>query len=238
MKLLSIESSGMAASAALTDGDEVKAEFTLNNGLTHSQTLMPMIDAMCRLCGPDGDTPDAIAVSEGPGSFTGLRIGSATAKGMGLVWQIPIVPVPTLEGLAYNAWGRPEVICPMTDARRGHVYAALYRSGEDGMQELMPAADRAIEEIAAALNERGEAVYLLGDGAKNYSDRLKTLLEVPYQTAPEHLLWPRAASVARAARKRYEEGRTVSAADHTPNYMKVTQAERTRARQAGEAVHD
>ena len=125
MKLLAIDSSGLVASVAVATEDALLAEYTINYKKTHSQTLLPMLAEIVRMVEADMSEIDAIAVAAGPGSFTGLRIGSATAKGLGLALDKPIVPVPTLEGLAYNLSGTDRLICPMMDARRNQVYTGL-----------------------------------------------------------------------------------------------------------------
>lgn len=121
MKILGIESSGLVASVACQEDGVLIGEFTTNLKKTHSQTLLPMLDELKKMLDLDMDTFDAIAVSGGPGSFTGLRIGSATAKGLGLALDLPIISVPTVEALAYNLWGAASDICPLMDARRKKV---------------------------------------------------------------------------------------------------------------------
>ena len=126
MRILALDSSGLVASVAVVekDGEETStiAEYTVNYKKTHSQTLLPMLDEIAHMTELDLNTVDAIAVAGGPGSFTGLRIGSATAKGLGLALKKPLIHIPTLEGLAYNLWGTDKIVCPIMDARRGQVY--------------------------------------------------------------------------------------------------------------------
>ena len=126
MRILALDSSGLVASVAIVEADEeneqVIAEYTVNYKKTHSQTLLPMLDEVAKMVELDMGTIDAIAVAAGPGSFTGLRIGSATAKGLGLALGKPLVGVPTLHGLAYNLCGTDSIVCPIMDARRGQVY--------------------------------------------------------------------------------------------------------------------
>ena len=126
MKILALDSSGMVASVAVVEEDRLLAEYTVNYKKTHSQTLLPMLNEIGQMTELDLNTVDAIAVAGGPGSFTGLRIGSATAKGLGLALDKPLVHVPTLEGMAYNLFGTDKVICPMMDARRNQVYTGIY----------------------------------------------------------------------------------------------------------------
>lgn len=132
MRILALDSSGLVASVAVVeDGavdDQVIAEYTVNYKKTHSQTLLPMLDEIVKMTELDLHTVDAIAVAGGPGSFTGLRIGSATAKGLGLALEKPLIHIPTLEGLACNLCGIADVVCPIMDARRGQVYASAERA--------------------------------------------------------------------------------------------------------------
>jgi len=126
MKILGIDSSGLVASVAITEDDTLLGEYTLNYKKTHSQTLLPMLDELREMLELDLDSLDAIAVAAGPGSFTGLRIGSATAKGLGLALNKPLIAVPTVDALAFNLWGNKSFICPIMDARRNQTYTGLY----------------------------------------------------------------------------------------------------------------
>ena len=127
MRVLGIESSSLVASVALVTDDILTGEYTANFKKTHSQTLLPMLDELAKLLELDLNTVDAIAVAGGPGSFTGLRIGAATAKGLGLALKKPLIHVPTVDALAYNMWGASGLICPIMDARRRQVYTGLYQ---------------------------------------------------------------------------------------------------------------
>ncbi len=126
MKILAIEASSLVASVAILTDDIITAEYTINHKITHSQTLLPMIDEVCKRTETEVEEFDAIAISSGPGSFTGLRIGSATAKGLGMALNIPLIHVPTLDAMAYNAFGTDMLICPIMDARRSQVYTGIY----------------------------------------------------------------------------------------------------------------
>ncbi|MCR5324911.1 MAG: tRNA (adenosine(37)-N6)-threonylcarbamoyltransferase complex dimerization subunit type 1 TsaB [Lachnospiraceae bacterium] len=137
MLILGIESSSLVASAAVLSEEKLIAEYTVNNAMTHSQTLMPMIDSVMKSAGKEPEELDAIAISRGPGSFTGLRIGSATAKGMGLALNKPLVEVPTLAAMAYNLYGITDrIICPIMDARRSEVYSGAYVFVADGTENV------------------------------------------------------------------------------------------------------
>lgn len=127
MRVLAIDTSSIVASVAIVEEEKLVAEFTINNKKTHSQTLLPMLEQMVKFADVSLESVDAIAISGGPGSFTGLRIGAATAKGLGLALNKPLIHVPTLKALAYNMVGTSEFICPIMDARRSQVYTGIYR---------------------------------------------------------------------------------------------------------------
>ena len=131
MKILGIDSSGMTATVALIEDDVTLAEYSVNYKRTHSETLMPMLDDIVKATETDLSEIDAIAIAAGPGSFTGLRIGAATVKGLGLALEKPVIAVPTCEGLAMNLWGNDGLICPIIDARRNQVYTGIYRIKND-----------------------------------------------------------------------------------------------------------
>ena len=138
MKLLALDSSGLVASVAVAEDDNLIGEYTINYKKTHSQTLLPMLDAVAKMIELDLETVDAIAIAKGPGSFTGLRIGSATAKGLGLALNKPIVEIPTVDGLAYNLWGAKDLVCPLMDARRNQTYTGIYAFENGKLQVLEP----------------------------------------------------------------------------------------------------
>ena len=237
MKVLALDSSGLVASVAVVCDDVLQAEYTINYKKTHSQTLLPMLEEVKELIELDLTTIDAIAVACGPGSFTGLRIGSATAKGLGLALDKPLIGVPTLEGLAYQLYGTDKLVCPIMDARRNQVYTGIYefirREGE-GLEatysldiiEEQCAVD--IHDIADKLNALGREVCFLGDGVPVFRELLAELLTVPYSYAPAHMNRQSAASLGALAQVYFKEGRFESAAEHQPIYLRLSQAERER----------
>lgn len=218
------------------------AEYTVNYKKTHSQTLLPMLEELKRMTELDLGTLDAIAVSAGPGSFTGLRIGSATAKGLAMALDIPIIVVPTLDALAYNCCGTDALVCPIMDARRGQVYTGVYcfkrESGEPGLplREQLVVLEEAcalpIEELAKRAEELAlqhrTSILFLGDGVPVFRERLAELLSVPYAFATPHRCMQSAASVAALAMVRAAGGGMQSAEEHKPFYLRVSQAERER----------
>lgn len=248
MKILALDSSGLVASAALTEDNVLIAEFTMNHKQTHSQTLLPMVEGLCRMAQQELSGIDAIAVAAGPGSFTGLRIGSATAKGIGFALQKPIVPVPTVDALAYGLYGCAQLVCPILDARRGQVYTGIYAfrrtepsPGEEALQrsyEMETLYDQmavSIEELAETLNGLGRETVFLGDGVPVFAERLKELLRVPFSFAPAHLNRQRAAAVAALGSVLFARGRTETAQQHSPVYLRLPQAERERLEAARKA---
>lgn len=235
MKILALDSSGLVASVAVVEDDILVAEYTVNYKKTHSQTLMPMMQAIKEMTELDLESIDAIAIAAGPGSFTGLRIGSATAKGLGLALDKPIVEVPTVAGLAYNLWGSDKVICPLMDARREQVYTGLFcfEKEEDGytMQTIKEQCAVAVSDMIEELNRLGKEVIFLGDGVPVYQKKLEEGLNVPFTFAPAHANRQRAAAVADLACIYYRQGKIVNARDHQPEYLRLSQAERERMEQ-------
>lgn len=234
MKILGIDGSGLVASVAVVEDDNLIAEYTTGYKKTHSQTLLPMLDEVKSMIELDLHSLDAIAVAAGPGSFTGLRIASATAKGLGLSLGCPIVSVPTVDALAFNLWGQSGVICPILDARRGQVYTGIYSFGEDGTFRVVReqcALD--FHDISRVINELGEHVTFLGDGVPVFKDLIDEVIKVPYRFAPAHLNRQHASSVAALGEIYYKNGDCEPAADHRPEYLRLSQAERERLEKEG-----
>ena len=202
---------------------------------------------MVRMVDADLAEIDAIAVAGGPGSFTGLRIGSATAKGLGLALDKPLIHVPTVDAMAYSLYGCEDIICPIMDARRKQVYTGLYsfshKKNEDGnlydepvfqvlrMQMAVP-----VEELIRHLNVYRRRVVFLGDGVPVYADMLAEGLKVPYSFAPSFMNRQRAAAVGALGICYYEAGRYETAAEFKPEYLRKSQAERERAEREKNAV--
>lgn len=229
MKILAFDSSGLVASVAIVQDDNLIAEYTTNYKKTHSQTLLPMLDEIVKMTETDKESFDALAVAAGPGSFTGLRIGSATVKGLALAWNIPVIAVPTLEGLAYNMWGSSRLICPIMDARRKQVYTALYRFDKaDRLETIFKQTPMDIIELITLLNDRNEEVVFVGDGIDVYSQTIKENIKVPYAFAPAHMNKQRAGSVVAAAQIRFADGKYQNGDDFAPEYLRQSQAERER----------
>lgn len=247
MRVLAIDSSGLTATVAVVEDAQTVAEYTINYKKTHSQTLLPMIDEVVKMTELDLNTIDAIAVAGGPGSFTGLRIGSATAKGLGFALNKPLIHVPTVDGLAYNVYGCEDIICPIMDARRNQVYTGIYtfsrKAGtkegsnlvEPVFQVIKMQMAVSIEELAERLNRYRRPVVFLGDGVPVYENILAEKLTVPYSFAPAYMNRQRAAVVGTLGIQYYKAGKFETAEEHRPDYLRVSQAERERAQREKEA---
>lgn len=239
MKILGLDSSGIVASVAIVEDDVLIAEYTVNYKKTHSQTLLPMLDEIAKMTELDLNSIDAIAVAAGPGSFTGLRIGSATAKGLGLALKKPLIAIPTVEGLAYNLYDISGLICPIMDARRKQVYTGIYRFTDHQLKVVEDQMAVPMETVIEKLNQYGEAVTFLGDGVPVFHDLIAEKMTVPYSFAPAHVNKQRAAAVAALGEIYYRQGKTETAMEHVPDYLRVSQAEREHAeREAAKADAD
>jgi len=226
MKILGLDSSGLVASVAVVEDAELRGEYTINYKKTHSQTLLPMLDEVAKMIELDLESLDAIAVAGGPGSFTGLRIGSATAKGLGLALQKPLIHVPTVDALAYNLVGHRDMICPLMDARRNQTYTGLYAFDGNKMQVICEQCAVGIEEIIEKVNEQNRPVVFLGDGVPVFASFIKEQCKVPYTFAPAHMNKQRAGAVAVLGMQMLQNGKAENAAEHRPDYLRLSQAER------------
>jgi tRNA threonylcarbamoyladenosine biosynthesis protein TsaB len=225
LKILAIESASITASVALLEDKRLLAEYTVNYKKTHSQTLLPMIDEIVAMTDTDLNTIDAIAVSGGPGSFTGLRIGSATAKGLGLALNKPLLHVPTLDAMAYQCEGIQGLICPIMDARRENVFTGIYSFSET-FEIHKPQEHNNIHTLMEELNQMGQQVTFLGDGCEVYREIIQQEAAVPVKFAPVYANQPRAAAVAALGAVYYQEGKLQTATEHVPDYLRVSQAEK------------
>lgn len=226
MKILGLDSSGLVASVAIVEDTELRGEYTINYKKTHSQTLLPMLDEVAGMIELDMETIDAIAVAGGPGSFTGLRIGSATAKGLGLALQKPLIHVPTVDALAYNLVGHRDLVCPLMDARRNQTYTGIYAFDGNQMQVLVEQCAVGIEEIIEKVNEYNRPVAFLGDGVPVFASIIQEKCKVPYTFAPAHMNKQRAGAVAVLGMEMLANDKAETAATHRPDYLRLSQAER------------
>lgn len=240
MKICAIDSSGLTAAVAIVEDDITIAEYSIQTGLTHSQTLLPLLDEVKSRIDLDISTIDAYAVAAGPGSFTGLRIGIATVKGLGIALDRPVAAVPTLEALAYNLYGSGDIVCPIMDARRSQVYTGIYEFNP-GLRLIMGQTAESFEDLCGQLNEMNRRVIFTGDGVPVFAGQMQEYLTCPYSIAPAHMSRQRAASLAALAEVYLRgeadglEGCVTTADGLTPVYLRQSQAERVRQEAGGGA---
>ncbi len=227
MKILALETSAVAASAAVCDGEELIAQSFQRTGLTHSATLMPMVESMLKNAGLTLLEMDLIAVASGPGSFTGLRIGVSAAKGLAWSLEKPCAGVSTLEAMAWQVAEMDGVVCAAMDARRQQVYNGLFESVDGKPVRLTP--DRAIslDDLQAELRNTEKTQIMVGDGARLCYNAFRKC-GYPVRMAPPHLLYQTAWGVARCALEQSRNGTLTDAAGLIPNYHRLSQAERER----------
>ena len=227
MKILALESSATACSVALCEDEKLIAQTFQNSGLTHSRTLMPMTDSLLTQCGHRLEDIDVIAVAAGPGSFTGLRIGVSTAKGIAWAGDKPCAPCSTLESMAWQLAHMDGIIIAAMDARRSQVYNAVFRAHGGTLERLSP--DRAIglEELEKEIKNHEERKILVGDGAQLCYNEWKERVE-DLHLAPVHLRWQTAWGVARAALELARGDKLIPGGELAPVYHRLSQAERER----------
>ena len=227
MKILALESSAVAASVALCEDETLIAQAFQNTGLTHSQTLLPLAEDLLKNCGLTMADMDLIAVAEGPGSFTGLRIGVAAAKGLAWGGELPCAGCSTLESMAWNLAGFEGEVCVAMDARRKQVYNARFRVDGEQPHRLTPDRAIALEDLIAELQGTETTQIIVGDGAKLCYDAL-TAAGIPAKLAPPNLRMQSAWGVARLALEKARKGQTITANELAPVYHRLSQAERER----------
>ena len=225
MILLAFETSAKAASVALFDGETLLGEQYQNTGLTHSQTLMVMAEDLLKQCGKAAADVEAVAVANGPGSFTGVRIGAAAAKGFAWGREIPLYGVSTLEAMALGLGIYQGYVCPVMDARRSQVYNSLFYVNQGEVQRIAPDRAIALDDLKKELKNCKESVFLVGDGSNlcynSLSEEVNALV-----LPPEHKLHQRAVGVGLAALEQIRSGIATNAAALTPNDLRLSQAER------------
>ena len=227
MLILAFETSAKAASAALLQDGTLLGEHYCNTGLTHSQTLLPMAQEVLSACGKTVEQLDAVAVAAGPGSFTGVRIGVAAAKGLAWGREIPCYGVSTLEAMALSLGVWEGTVCCVMDARRNQVYNALFQAREGKLTRLTEDRAIALADLELELARFGGPVFLTGDGSVLCSNVLGEKLP-QLVMPPEHRMHQRASGVALAAYAAFLAGEKPSGAELSPNYLRLSQAERER----------
>lgn len=219
--LLAIDTSSLVLSCALAEGNKLIAEWTVQKRLTHSEQLIPHLDMMMNEAGVSKKEVDAIAVSIGPGSFTGLRIGLATAKMASYIWKVPVIGVDTLEALAYNMKGANAFILPLVDAQKGNVYTALYAAYAEFWKEL-PESVLSIDDAIDGAIAHGGPIVAVGECVDKYE---KKLLEKGIELAPPHNRLTRAGSVAMVGLEKLAKGEVDDPLKLLPNYIRRSEAE-------------
>ena len=240
MKILALDSTALTATVALCEDTRLIGLYTLNSGSTQSETLLPMVESLMKLMGWEIKDIDLFACSRGPGSFTGVRIGAATIKGLAFGTGKPCIGVSTLEALAHTMIGLgvngDSIFCPVMNARRGQVYNALFRLSEGKLIRLCEDRALAITELQQELAAYSEPIYLNGDG---YDITLANLQHPALASTPELLRYQNAYSVAMVALAEYQNGTNTTDAELSPSYLRLPQAERERnerlAREAAQA---
>ncbi len=223
--ILGIETSTRVCSVALVDSGQVAVEVTLNIGVHHAERLVPMVSDVLEQAGEALADLSGVAVASGPGSFTGLRIGMSTAKGLCAGADLPLVAVPTLMALAYQTASQSMPVCPMLDARRGQVYAGLYRRQGEQVVRLAPDAVTGVADLTRRLPN---PVLLVGEGTEAYRDEITACRGDAAQFAPGILGLPRAGSVALLGARRVAAGDVDDLSDAEPQYLRRSQTERVR----------
>lgn len=222
MRILAVDTSAKVSSVSVVEDNSVLAEFNINMGLTHSQTLMPMVDDCLKEAKISLDTIDAFAVSAGPGSFTGIRIGIGAVKGLAYGLNKPCVALSTLEGLANNVACFSGIICPVMDARCSQVYTAFFEAENQSLTRLSEDRAISIDELYDLLTSFKKNIIFVGDGADLCYNKLKDKLPNLY-LAPPSVKFQRASSVGLSAIKKAQSGETVSAAEIMPCYLRLPQ---------------
>lgn len=229
MTVLAIDTSSSVAAVAVSRDGVLLGEYTLNNGLTHSQRLLPMVDELLKSLNMTIKDIDAFACSTGPGSFTGLRIGIASVKGFAFAENKPCVSVSGLEAMAYNHIHTDYIICPLMDARAGQVYNATYRRYRGKLKMIIPPRAVEIETVIRELSETGKTVLFLGDGVKPNLEIIKTLGEKAVIGEFNNNM-QRAATIALIAEEKIKKGEIVSGQELEAEYLRKSQAEREAGR--------
>lgn len=224
MKILGLDSTGNVCTAAISEDDKLISEMTVNIGNTHSETLLPLIEQILKLSDTDIDEIELFATSIGPGSFTGVRIGAATVKGLAFGKDLPLCEVSTLEALAENLSAFDGIICPVINARRMQVYNALFSCKNGVLERLTPDRAISVEELDAELGAYTEPIYLSGDGY----DICKANFKVKTMNTQPKARLASGYSVCLCAMKMANNGETVSDRELSPSYLRLSQAERER----------
>ena len=226
MLTLAVDTSTQSVSVALLNSDSVLAECLINVGINHSETLLPAIERILSVTGTEIAEVDLFALTVGPGSFTGLRVGASTVKGLALAADKPVVGVSSMDALALNVANSTIAICPMLDARKKEVYTALYRPDRRGMPEKI--VGEMVVEPETFLKGIDEEVIFLGDGARNYRGLIREILPDRSYFALSHLQHIKASAVGLLGMNKFIEGDILDIMTFTPQYLRLSEAEMKR----------
>ncbi|MGL4361815.1 MAG: tRNA (adenosine(37)-N6)-threonylcarbamoyltransferase complex dimerization subunit type 1 TsaB [Cellulosilyticaceae bacterium] len=226
MNIIALDASGVAGSVAYFSEGKLVGEYYVCHKLTHSQTIMPMLEDMKKLIGFDLKDVDVIATTSGPGSFTGIRIGVSTAKAMAMALEVPIVGISTLDVMAHNVTFTESIICPIMDARRQQVYTACYQWQKGKMVRLTDHLGMMIDELLEHLKTYDKSVIFVGDGVSVFEKTIKEALGERALFVPSYMMMQRASVVAHLAAIAFEKGEAVDADEFVPDYLRKSQAER------------
>ncbi len=226
MITLAVDTSCLTATCAAVEDGKVLAELSMQHGKTHSQKLVPMLKAMLDMLNKDFKAIDLYAAAIGPGSFTGLRIGVVTIKGLAYSLQKPVCGIPTLDALAYSMPDFEGLIAPMLDARNNQVFTALYQKKDNKLNKLTEDLGIPIEELIEQFKTDGRDVLVLGDGVPLHLEKIKTALGDKIIEASPALAFPRASATALLAEEAFHKGKAVNAFELEPLYLRKSQAER------------
>lgn len=228
MFVLGIDTATRVAGAAIAGEDRLISERLIHNLQTHSQNIIPMISQVMDDAGLKPEDLHGIAVTGGPGSFTGLRIGMSVAKTMGLTLNLPVISVSTLKALAWNLYRAEGLICPILDAKKNEVYTCVYRSGDNGLEEVFRPAALSPEQLIVHLEEYGaEKIHFLGDGVPVYGDTIRLALGQRALFAPLINAFPRAGAVAELGLTKLLAGSLADPTFLQPVYLRRSEAEIT-----------
>lgn len=237
MRVLSIDSATEAATCAIIEDERLLGEITLNYKKQHSIILMTIIDNLLKNINTDISTIDGFVVSKGPGSFTGLRIGMATVKGLSQGSNKPFISISTLDALAYNMAYTNGIICPILDALRGNVYTALYQFEENNLNRLTDYKIISLEELLVLIKEQNKSVTFIGDGIKLFKEQIVKYLPKA-NFAPTHLNVARASALGELGLKKLLQGKNDDLYNSAPIYIRKSQAEREYEKRTGKSIDE
>lgn len=226
MKILGIESATVTASCAITEDKKVMCEYSQSFKRTHSEKLMPLIVQLLEDNCISTDEIDYIAVSKGPGSYTGVRIGAAIAKGLALAKGIKILPVSTMMSIAYNVYDKDKYIVPIQDAKSGRIYSGIYKWNNQKLEVIKEQFACNIDDLYEIVNNLDKDVIFNGDGSDSYKQNLVKNIKVEFEFVPNSFSELKASTICKIGEQLLEEGKAIDCSEFSPEYLRLSQAER------------